>query len=92
MAAEAGLSDRVVGLAEDILDKPMSGQFDIATARALFQLLSEEQCQQGVHSIAGALPSGGTLFIIGLITDDSRISPKASVGMNILFLNIFDSG
>ena len=58
----------------------------------LYQVLSDNQCQQAAHSIAAALRSGGTLFIIGHVTDDTRLSPEASVGMNMMFLNVFDDG
>lgn len=92
MAGEAGLGDRVTGLVADVVEKPLPGDFDVATARALFQVLSVEQCQQVAHNIAAALPPGGTLFIVGLVTDDSRLSPELAVGMNTVFLNMFDNG
>jgi ubiquinone/menaquinone biosynthesis C-methylase UbiE len=92
MAVEAGLADRVTGLTTDVLEKPLPGGFDVATARAFFQVLSPEQCQQAAHNIAAALPSGGTLFIVGFVTDDSRLSPDVAVAANTYFLNIFDDG
>lgn len=92
MVLEAGLSDRVTALTVDVLEKPLPGGFDVATARAFFQVLSAEQCQQAAHNIAAALPSGGMLFIVGFVADDSRLSPNVAVGMNIVFLNNFDNG
>ena len=92
MVSEAGLSDRVRGLTADVLAQPLPSGFDIATARAFFQVLSVDQCQQAAHNIAAALPSGGTLFVVGFVADDSRVSPPAAVGMNMVFLNQFDEG
>ena len=92
MAEEAGLADRVSGLTTDVVEKPLPQGFDVATARAFFQVLSPEQCRQAAHNIAAALPSGGMLFIVGFVTDDSRLSPDVAVGTNTYFLNIFDDG
>ncbi len=92
MADQAGVSDRVTGLVGDIIAEPISGKYDVATARALFQVLSEEQCQVAAHNIAAALPSGGLLFIIGHITDDNGLAPEVTVGMNVFFLNVFEYG
>lgn len=92
MAEEAGLADRVTGLTTDVLEKPVPGAFDIAIARSFFQVLSPEQCQQAAHNIAAALPSGGALFIVAYVTDDSRLSPDVAVATNVFFLNVFEDG
>jgi hypothetical protein len=92
MAAEAGLEDRVTTMTANVLEGPLPGGFDVATARAFFQVLSEDQCQTAAHNIAAALPSGGTLFVIGFVADDSRLSPEVAIGMNMVFLNNFDDG
>ena len=92
MVAEAGLADRITVETADILKNPLPGGFDIATARALFQVLSADQCQQAAHNIAAALPSDGTIFVVGHVLDDSRLSPEVCVGMNMMFLNVFDDG
>lgn len=92
MVDKAGLANRINVETVNILEEPLSGSFDIATARALFQVLSADQCQKAAHNIVAALPSGGCLYIIGFVTDDSRLSPKFPVGMNLSFLNMFDDG
>lgn len=92
MTRDAGLADRITGQVADVLAEPLSGGFEIATARAFFQVLSAEQCQRAAHNIAAALNSGGTLFIVGMVIDDSRLSPDICVGMNVGFLNFFDDG
>ena len=92
MIAEAGLADRISTTAVDIVNEAPSGSFDIATARSLFQVLSREQCREAAQNIAAAVRPGGTLFIIGHILDDSRLTPINSVGLNLAFLNVFDDG
>ena len=92
MVAEAGLSDRITVKTVNVLDKLLEGDFDIAMARALFQVLSADQCRTIARNIGAGVAPGGTLFVIGFITDDSRLSPENCVGMNMNFLNQYDDG
>ncbi|MHA1108473.1 MAG: methyltransferase, partial [Alphaproteobacteria bacterium] len=92
MIAEAGLESRVTAETANILEKPLEGPYDIATARALFQVMSEEQCREAAKNIAAALPVGGMFYIVGHICDDSRLGPEMAAGLNMMFLNVFDDG
>lgn len=92
MIAEAGLTDRITTATVDIVNQTPPDNFDIATARSLFQVLSREQCKKAAKNIAAALRPGGTLFIIGHVLDDTRLTPVNSVGLNLAFLNVFDDG
>lgn len=92
MIAEAGLTDRIATASVDIVNQAPTGSFDIATARSLFQVLSRDQCRSAAKNIASALRPGGTLFIIGHVLDDTRLTPVSSVGLNLAFLNVFDDG
>ncbi len=92
MIAEAGLEDRITAETADILEQPLSGAYDFATARSVFQVLSGDQCRKAARNIAAALPAGGMLYIIGHICDDSRLAPEASVAVNMMFINVFDDG
>lgn len=89
---EAGLTDRIAVKTTDIVGKALPGEFDVATARNLFQVLSADQGKRTAHNIAAALPSAGTFFVVGHICDDSRLSPETCVGMNMNFLNMFEDG
>lgn len=89
---ESGLTDRISVATADILNNPLEGEFDIATARAFFQVLSADQSNKAAQNIGAGLVSSGTLFILGMVTDDSHLSPTSSVGMNLIFLNMFDHG
>jgi hypothetical protein len=92
MIADAGLEDRITVDIADVLGAPLDGDFDIAVARNLFQVLSAEQCETAARNVAAALSAGGTFFVIGRICDDTRLSPVGNVYRNLMFLNMFDSG
>ena len=76
----------------DIPSHGLEGEFDIATARALFQVLSADQCAKAARNIGAGLARGGTLFVIGHMTDDTRLSPTTAVEINLMFPSMFDDG
>ncbi len=90
--AEAGLEDRITAETSDVLEKPLAGEYDIAIARALFQVLSEDQSRVAARNVAAALPAGGIFYVLGHICDDTRLAPEMCVGINLVFLNVFDDG
>ena len=92
MVEEAGLADRIKVESVDIVNESLTGEFDVATARALFQVLSAEQCGKAAQNIGAGLTRGGTLFVIGIASDDSRLSPADAVGFNLIFTGMFDDG
>ncbi len=92
MVSATDLADRITFETTDLLEKPLSGKFEIAIARAFFQVLSVENCGTAARNIAAAIPSGGEIFVIGFILDDSGLSPENCVAQNVQFLNIFDEG
>lgn len=89
---EAGLADRITLEPADLLEKPLSGTYDIAIARAFFQVLSAENCEIAARNIAAAIPPGGEIFVIGHVLDDGGLSPENCVAQNVVFVNIFDEG
>ena len=92
MVSKAALADRITVETADLLEKPLSGKFDIAIARAFFQVLSAKNCEKAARNIAAAIPSGGEIFVIGHVLDDSGLSPENCVAQNVQFINIFDEG
>jgi ribosomal protein L11 methylase PrmA len=92
MVEEAGLADRITVDTVDIVNDPIEGDFDIAIARALFQVLPADQCGRAAQNIGTGVTRGGTLFVIGFATDDSRLSPTEAVGLNLIFMSMFDGG
>ena len=51
-----------------------------------------EDARLAVKNVAAAINPGGTIYIIGQILDDSRISPPEAVGFNLSLISQFDSG
>ena len=89
---DAGLSDRVSILPGDALNDPLGGPYDVSMMRALIQVLDRDQAQKVLMNVGRATESGGTIYIIGRIIDDTRKSPANAVLANLNFLNIFDGG
>ena len=90
--AAAGLTKRVNVVPANILDMPPSGTHDVAVLRYLLQVLSPDQARRALRNVGTALRTGGALFIIGHVLDDTRLSPAPAVGMNLVFLSLYDDG
>ncbi len=46
----------------DLLDLPRDARYDIVTVNAVLYMMTDEQFEQGLRSIAGALDAGGTMI------------------------------
>jgi len=90
--AEAGLDDRVQVIAEDVLQRPPAGSYDVAVFRNLIQVLSRDQARQALRNVGAKIEAGGTIYIVGHVLDDSRLAPANAVGINLVFLSIYDGG
>jgi O-methyltransferase domain/Dimerisation domain len=88
----AGLAPRVGVLATDVLASPPEGTHDVAVLRYLLQVLSPDQARSALRHVGAAMRPGGELFIIGHVLDDARLSPAPAVGMNLVFLSLYDDG
>jgi hypothetical protein len=88
----AGLAPRVNVVATDILAAPPAGAHDAAVLRYLLQVLSPDQARLALRHVGAALRTSGELFIIGHVLDDARLSPAPAVGMNLVFLSLYDDG
>ncbi len=88
----AGLTQRVDVMATDILASSPEGMHDVAVLRYLLQVLSPDQARLALRNVGAALRSGAELFIIGHVLDDARRSPALAVGMNLVFLSLYDDG
>ncbi len=89
--AEAEMAKRVSISPADVT-REIPGRFDIAVLRSLIQVLSAEQAQRVISNVAAALESGGTIAIMGMMVDDSRVTPLRDVAFNLVFLNVYDDG
>ncbi|GAC1659496.1 MAG: methyltransferase [Gemmatimonadaceae bacterium] len=90
--AEAGVSDRVTAVATDIVREPPTGVFDVAVLRNFIQVLSAEEARRAVDNVGKALQPGGSIYIVGSILDDSRLSPTRHVALNLVYLNMYQHG
>ena len=88
----AGLTERVGVVAADILALAPDGAHDVAVLRYLLQVLSPDQSRLALRHIGAALQTGGELFIIGHVLENGRLAPEAAVGMNLVFLSLYDDG
>lgn len=89
---EAGLADRVRVAAADLVEGPPEGSFDVAALRNLVQVLSPDQARRVLLSVGKAMEPGGTILIFGHVLEESRLAPAPAVGMNLVFLSIYDDG
>jgi SAM-dependent methyltransferase len=92
IVAEEGMTDRVKVIEADVVRDPVPGSYDVAVLRGLLQVLSSEDARRAVKNIYTALKSGGRIYIVGQILDDSRISPAEAVGFNLTFISTYDAG
>jgi hypothetical protein len=90
--AESSVAERVSVIDVDLVNNEPAGHFDAAVLRALLQVLSTEQATKVVQNVVASLDSGGELFIVGRMLDDSRLSPLEAVAVNVMFLNVYDHG
>ena len=61
-------------------------------ARALIQVLSRNLAQRALHNITAHMDPGASLFILGIVLDNSRISPAQALFFNMRAISIYDEG
>ena len=89
---EAGAGARVEVTTADVTCEPITGSFDIAVLKNLLQTLAADEARAVLANVGAALAPGGAIYILGMILDDSRLSPLGPVTNNLVFLNIYDGG
>jgi SAM-dependent methyltransferase len=89
---EAKLATRVQVSVVDILEQAPEGLFDVAVLRNLIQVLGPDDARRGLRSVADAVRPDGALIIVGHLLEDSRLAPATAVGLNLVFLSIYDEG
>ena len=88
----AGVSNRVDAHAANVVEGPFPGSYDVAVMKSIVQVLSADHARSALRYVNQSLEPGGTLFILGTILDDSRLSPSYAVKSNLNYLNIYDEG
>jgi len=91
--SEAGAGNRVQVIETDVVNNTLAGSYDAAVLANLIQVLSADQARRVLKNVSEVIEPGGSLFIVGRIIDDSRITPMELVcGSNLVFLNAYDEG
>jgi cyclopropane fatty-acyl-phospholipid synthase-like methyltransferase len=89
---EKGMTDRVKVIAANLLSGVLPGSYDTMLLKGLLHVLSAEDARLAVKNTGAAVTSGGKIYIIGQILDDSRTAPLEAVGFNLVFINTYDDG
>jgi predicted O-methyltransferase YrrM len=89
---EAGMAERVAVVTGDVVRGELSGSYDVAVLRTVIQVLSPDDAQRALHNVFRVLEPGGSIYILGSVLDDSRLSPPQTAAFNVVFINIYDEG
>ena len=89
---EAGASDRIDIISEDVINGSLSGSYEVACLASFLQVLSPADASLALRNIYDALEPNGVVYIVGRILDDSWVSPTDVVGFNLVFISIYDEG
>ena len=88
----AGALGRIGVHAANVVEGPFPGSYDVAVLKSFIQVLSPHHAKKALRHVNQSLEPGGTLFILGTILDDSRLTPSFAVKSNLSYLNIYDEG
>jgi hypothetical protein len=90
--AEAGMGDRIDTIAVDLVQDAVPGQFDAAVVCKFAQVLPAEKARVALRNVGQSIRPGGTMYVVGAVLDDSRLTPVQAVDVNVLFLSLYDGG
>ena len=88
----AGASLKVEAIPGNVVEGPLPGSYDVAVMKSIIQVLSPDDARKALSHVNKSLVPGGALFIMGVVLDDSRLSPPYAVSTNLTFLNVYDEG
>jgi hypothetical protein len=90
--AEAGLNGRVDTITADLRRSAVSGHYDAAIVCKLAQVLAEDDAQAALIHVGQSISPGGTNYVVGIVLDDSRLTPASSARINVICLSFYDGG
>jgi predicted O-methyltransferase YrrM len=91
--AEADAKSRIKVISSDVVRDSLPGSYDIAVLSAFIQVLSPDNARRALKNVIQAINPDGTIYIRGSgIIDNSRTSPPEKVGLNLVFINVYDEG
>lgn len=89
---KAGLAGRVEARGANVLRDPLGGPYDAAVLKVFLQVLGPDDCRRALGNVAAVLRSGGEVYILGHVLDDSRLAPPVAVQFNLFLLTAYDTG
>ena len=84
--------DRIQIVSANVVENPLEGDYDAAIMRSFTQVLAADDVAAALKNSANAIVSGGKLYIVAQILDDSRTEPNITAFTNLAFLNLYDGG
>jgi len=87
---EAGAADRVQVVTADAVRGPLRGSFDVVVLRAFIQVLWPDDARRALKNVSAVINPGGSVYVLGHILDNSRISPLEEVGYNLACVNYYE--
>jgi cyclopropane fatty-acyl-phospholipid synthase-like methyltransferase len=87
-----GLGEIIRAIEIDLTSYQPSSSFDAIVLRSVLQVMSPEDARSTMQNATKALNPNGEIFMLGRMLDDSRLSPKEAVAVNVMFLNVYPSG
>jgi len=88
----AGLDGRIRVDGCDVVAGAPQGRYDLVALRSVLQVLGREDAARALANVGHAVEPGGRLYLRGQMLDDSGLTPPATVGFNLVFLNFYDEG
>ncbi len=90
---KANAQDRVKVISADLTLEPIPGKYDVAFLSSIIQVISKEEARKVILNVGNTVKPGGWLYIFGSgILEDTRLSPPAAVGINLVLINVYDHG
>lgn len=90
---EADASDRVKVVSADLTCDIIPGMYDVAILSSVIQTISADEARLVINNVGKVINPGGWLYILGSgILENSRLSPKNAVELNLVFINAYDNG
>jgi len=86
------VKERVRVVSTDVFRDQLEGPYHSAVLRALIPVLSPEDAVSALKKIRGILVPGGSIYIMGRMVYNTRLSPISSVGFGLITLNRYDDG
>ncbi len=84
----AGAADRVQVASVDVVHESLPHKYDVAVMKSFLHVLSPDEAFKALQNIGAAINPGGSIYTIGRVLDDSRLSPPGAVGFNLILLNL----